>query len=225
MVSHKKTYASKVRELREKKAWSQEELAAISGVSVRTIQRIESGEVPSKESLKAIASAFDVDVAEFKPDQLTSSDGGTPSTLRHLLRLTTGDEVFGLTAGAEAFAYTNDELKSNDARSKVGDFLDLVKDWSDLWSDLEPSRHIELRHQCSELVDELQDLGLWVFGGKTKSPYKAMGKTIFLNTAVLGIHYADNPTIRRASSFAELLKELVADVEDLPETPAESTSH
>ena len=48
-----------VKELREKRAWSQEQLAGIAGISLRTVQRIESGKPASFESLKTIASAFD----------------------------------------------------------------------------------------------------------------------------------------------------------------------
>jgi transcriptional regulator with XRE-family HTH domain len=58
-------YAAKVKAMREKSAWTQEQLADVSGVSVRTIQRIERGGPASFESLKAIASAFNIDVREF----------------------------------------------------------------------------------------------------------------------------------------------------------------
>jgi len=52
--------------LRRDKGWSQEQLSEISGVSVRTIQRIEKGEVPGLETLKALAAAFEQTVAEFQ---------------------------------------------------------------------------------------------------------------------------------------------------------------
>jgi len=60
----KYSYAAKVKKMREERAWPQEQLAAVSGVSVRTIQRIERGDPASFESLKAIATAFKVDVRE-----------------------------------------------------------------------------------------------------------------------------------------------------------------
>jgi transcriptional regulator with XRE-family HTH domain len=52
-----------VRRLREKRNWSQEQLATISGLSTRTIQRIESGNKASLESLKALASVFEIDIS------------------------------------------------------------------------------------------------------------------------------------------------------------------
>jgi transcriptional regulator with XRE-family HTH domain len=50
--------------LRNRRSWSQEELATASGLNLRTIQRIESDGVASLQSRKALASAFDVEVNE-----------------------------------------------------------------------------------------------------------------------------------------------------------------
>ncbi|MCG7389594.1 helix-turn-helix domain-containing protein [Pantoea sp. ACRSB] len=55
---------NKVRALRLQRAWSQEQLAEVSGLSTRTVQRIESGERPGLETLSALAAVFDVTVAE-----------------------------------------------------------------------------------------------------------------------------------------------------------------
>lgn len=51
-----------IKKLRESKSWSQEQLAIMSGLSTRTIQRIESGNKASIELLKSIAAVFEVDV-------------------------------------------------------------------------------------------------------------------------------------------------------------------
>ena len=55
-----------LRELRKEKGWSQGDLSDLTGLSVRTIHRIENGQVtPSSESAKALAAIFDVPFAEF----------------------------------------------------------------------------------------------------------------------------------------------------------------
>lgn len=54
--------------LRQQKNWSQEQLALASGLSLRTIQRIESGRKASIESLKSIAAALDVDIETLQQD-------------------------------------------------------------------------------------------------------------------------------------------------------------
>lgn len=60
-----KNLAPKVKELRKKKGFSQEELADNSGLSLRTIQRIENGETePTGETLKRISNALNVNPEE-----------------------------------------------------------------------------------------------------------------------------------------------------------------
>lgn len=54
-----------LKDMRRAKGWSQDQLAEISGVSVRTIQRLEKGELPALETQKAIAAAFDQTLEEF----------------------------------------------------------------------------------------------------------------------------------------------------------------
>ncbi|MCB2182157.1 MAG: 2TM domain-containing protein [Desulfobulbaceae bacterium] len=54
-----------VRKLRLERGWSQEQLAEISGLSTRTIQRVERGQKASLESQKALAAAFETDVSIF----------------------------------------------------------------------------------------------------------------------------------------------------------------
>lgn len=55
-----------VKKLRIGKNWSQEQLSEVSGLSVRTIQRLESGGNASLESLRALAAAFEVDSNELE---------------------------------------------------------------------------------------------------------------------------------------------------------------
>ena len=55
-----------IRETRLKRGMTQEELAAKTDISVRTIQRIENGEVdPRTFTLHTLASALDIDYEEF----------------------------------------------------------------------------------------------------------------------------------------------------------------
>ena len=51
------------------RGWSQEQLAEASGLSVRTIQRIENGQAPGLASAAALARVFDVEI-----DQLGVTD-------------------------------------------------------------------------------------------------------------------------------------------------------
>ncbi|ASD67128.1 helix-turn-helix transcriptional regulator [Pseudoalteromonas piscicida] len=55
---------AKLKQLRESKAWSQSHLAEVSGISLRTIQRIEKSGVASPESVKSICATFGIQIGD-----------------------------------------------------------------------------------------------------------------------------------------------------------------
>ena len=73
MDGHMNINGEMVRALREKKSWSQEHLAKASGVSERTIQRVEVDGVGSAETRLALAAALGVPVSELLADSITPS--------------------------------------------------------------------------------------------------------------------------------------------------------
>jgi transcriptional regulator with XRE-family HTH domain len=62
-----------IQKLRLQKGWSQQQLADLSGLSVRTIQRMEQGQPGSVESLKSLASVFQIDFLALKEPNMTES--------------------------------------------------------------------------------------------------------------------------------------------------------
>lgn len=67
-----------LRKYRLHRGLSQEQLSAMSGVSVRTIQRIERGAGATPETLKCLAAALEVDFTALRPED---SPMPTPDTL------------------------------------------------------------------------------------------------------------------------------------------------
>ena len=57
-----------IQKLRLKRGWSQQQLADASGLSVRTIQRVEGGQPASSETLKSLAAVFEVDFSTLSPE-------------------------------------------------------------------------------------------------------------------------------------------------------------
>ena len=51
-----------IKKLRKQHHYSQEQLATLAGVSLRTIQRIESGHSASLETLKSLAAVFEIEI-------------------------------------------------------------------------------------------------------------------------------------------------------------------
>jgi transcriptional regulator with XRE-family HTH domain len=55
-----------IQKLRLQRGWSQEQLAEVSGLSVRTIQRLERGQPGSLETMNALAAVFEIDLDRLK---------------------------------------------------------------------------------------------------------------------------------------------------------------
>jgi transcriptional regulator with XRE-family HTH domain len=68
-----------IRQEREKRAWSQEHLAGVTGLALRTIQRIESTGSASYESAGAIAAVFDLPVTALRDGPLEPAVRTSPS--------------------------------------------------------------------------------------------------------------------------------------------------
>lgn len=53
-----------IQKLRLQRGWSQEQLATISGLSTRTIQRLERGQPASLETMNTLAAVFEVELSQ-----------------------------------------------------------------------------------------------------------------------------------------------------------------
>jgi transcriptional regulator with XRE-family HTH domain len=84
MNTEMKIDAATVRRLRESRAWSQEQLAAVACVSVRTIQRVEADGSGSCETCMGLANAFECVPA----DLMKASSPGMVDTVQATNRLT-----------------------------------------------------------------------------------------------------------------------------------------
>ena len=79
-----------VKRLRNERSWSQEQLAEIADVSLRTIQRVEADGSASRETRTALAAVFEVDVRDLaepptpaeSPSPVPSKTNATPKQYR-----------------------------------------------------------------------------------------------------------------------------------------------
>jgi transcriptional regulator with XRE-family HTH domain len=96
----------RVKRLRVERAWSQEQLAEISGLSLRTIQRIEKRGKASMESKKALASVFEVGFAALEPPpDVVRRQQIDVASLRFVLAGGLIGLVFGLAGGGLGLAH------------------------------------------------------------------------------------------------------------------------
>jgi transcriptional regulator with XRE-family HTH domain len=74
-LSRTKVKSMSIQKLRLDKGWTQEQLSMHSGLSVRTIQRIEQGKAATLESLKCLAAVFETNVSNLVQEpEMTTTD-------------------------------------------------------------------------------------------------------------------------------------------------------
>jgi hypothetical protein len=106
--------------------------------------------------------------------KLTESDQPKPLRFRRpkektapfLLKLSTGKEVLNLVEHSYASILDHDELETEQEVELVGGFLEVVRDWGDIGSELGPSSRAETAFRLSQEIKELEELGFLVFGAR-----------------------------------------------------------
>ena len=73
-----------IRKLRLERGLTQEQLATMAGVSIRTLQRIERGAPASAETLKCLAAVLDLDFADLRKDTAMAERATVTATDRPL---------------------------------------------------------------------------------------------------------------------------------------------
>jgi len=77
--------AQLIKSERLKRAWSQEQLAQVSGLGIRTVQRVESGGNASLETIKALAAVLELPVESLLTNTAAEQPITLPSTHRFSL--------------------------------------------------------------------------------------------------------------------------------------------
>lgn len=84
----------------------------------------------------------------------------------YLIRLTTGRELLSLIDGTFALAHDHDELQNVDEVELVSNFFQQVSDYADLSSEWEPSDKVRISFALTQLLEELEQVDLLVFGAQ-----------------------------------------------------------
>lgn len=160
-----KLNAELIKRLRNEKAWSQDQLADVAGVSLRTIQRIEKNGIASLESKKAIASAFGMQSAELDACENKSDFKGNPDNL--YLRVEDGSKLAEVIGGAYAYRLNHDNPENEEEADILASAAQSLQDWGEIWSDLEAGQKVKATFELSQLITELDAYGFWVFALRT----------------------------------------------------------
>lgn len=182
--------AAFVKLYRQLRQWSQEQLADISGLSARTIQRVERGDPSDLDTRRAIARAFefeDIDVLN-KPYSIPTDEELAAEKEKferehvtlEALPLTTGKQLAHLVETTSMDMSTPAFEMSREADETFAALIDYFRDYrdcADMYSEV----------QKFEVYDELQD---------QVDSLKALGVSLCYATRKLQVKVNDDPSVK-----------------------------
>jgi transcriptional regulator with XRE-family HTH domain len=162
--------AACIKLFRELRQWSQEQLADISGLSVRTIQRVERGMSANLDTRRALAGAFEADDIDAfnKPIAIPSEEEikamkekfDREHVTLTALPLTTGKQLAKL---AEVCSMDMSEPgfeMTREADEVFAVLVDYFRDYRDCAPDYAEAQKFEVYDELQALIDTLKTLGV-----------------------------------------------------------------
>ncbi|WHZ24754.1 MAG: hypothetical protein OJF47_003866 [Nitrospira sp.] len=161
-----KLIGKNIRQHREERHWTQEEFASVAGVDVRTIQRAESGQKLALETLKAIANAFDTTIEELSKDQQEAAlaDFRAKYSVIDLQPVQQAVDLCRL-FGTHAYQFHRAGTYTENQADSLAEFEQLVKDYGDIWTELEPLQRRDAEKCIQSLIEQLISHELAVSAG------------------------------------------------------------
>lgn len=210
MVRNSHRCGQQIRALRQSRGWTQEQLSDISGVAARTIQRIEKGETGALDTLKALASAFKLDVSDFLEPGDSEANVSKPRVQYHP-RITTGKDLVDVIGGAEAYNFDHDPLEDGTQTDLVAAFLQDLHDAGEAWAEMDLSQRLKYSVKLNSSLEELERCRLLVFGGRARHKYTYSSgdvkKSIPMQVATVFVIQDTNPEIIKGAFSEDVFTE------------------
>lgn len=190
-----------VKRLRLERGWSQEHLAALSGRNVRTIQRVEKSGICDLETRSALAAVFEIDATQLdgtkKIEQAKAPEG---DDFIYYRRLTSGNDIVSVFDGSHMYRFSNEDPRSGEDAEYIAWVVSQIHDYSEIWGDIEPGPKVKAIYEFGEMLHEMEEKGIWLFGLRTKRattlPTRdGIGKPFDAMVANFHLAYADSNKI------------------------------
>jgi transcriptional regulator with XRE-family HTH domain len=186
--------------IRESSHWSQEALAAASGLTVRTIQRIEAGNPASVTTRRALARGLGYDNPDVFEDpefikgvqalfeglrkvQDDEVQKQFPDHIRvSVARATNGEALARIAYEASAYLFHADEAIANKAKEIAASIFDFLRDLGDLGDDGSFTERLSYQRSLDDLLKQLESQGTACYSA-------------FRTTKMVGAHWTDKTPI------------------------------
>ena len=131
--------------------------------------------------------------------------GGRRPRPELLERLRTGKELADVVGGAYAFVFDHDESDTEADAKLVGGFLRSLREWDDIWSDLDSGQHVEARFALTGSVREVEAARFLVFGARQRRKMRSGDQVFDWPLAVVTVVRPSNPGITELGQFTAVL--------------------
>lgn len=212
-----KELSALVKAFREARQWSQEQLAEISGLSTRTVQRVEEGQTSSLDTRRALAAAFgfeDIDAFN-KPYVIPTSEQMAEDkarfekervTLKAVL-LESGKQLAQMVEGASANMFSEAADMPPAAEERFAQLTDYCREYSDC-SDLYcATDKLGVYAELDDMIADLAKNGFSLVGATREVMANASGPGSGFQANIVYVvvfpagQEAENLAVPRAVSF------------------------
>jgi len=117
-----------------------------------------------------------------------------------LVKFTSGRELLNILIGACAFDFDHDELKTEEEVNIISSFLQNTQEIGDFGLDLDSSDKVRISYDLSKEIQELENHGFWVFGGREIRKLESNGEISDWPMAIIRIYRNTNPEIIKVNT-------------------------
>jgi transcriptional regulator with XRE-family HTH domain len=170
--------ASIIKNKRQEKGWTQEVLADLAKIKVRTVQRVEKGEASSVDTKRCLARALDwKDMDTFnKPWPFPNIDFLTKEAQRleaetaliSIEKVLNGRQLRELAENSQALSFSQLSELPKDAENIFAELQDYVRDYGDISDCYSATQNLEVTRDLQKLIDALSKLGFSIGAGNQK---------------------------------------------------------
>lgn len=195
--------AAIIAELRKEKGWTQETLAELARVNVRTVQRLEEGQSSSTDTRRAIAGAFgyeDLDVFS-KPWPLPNIEKIKEETARieretvsvDVVHLAKGRQLRELAEQGHSFLITSMDEPDDEIDMLMAELQEYFVDYGDCHDLHSATQKLDVNKRFQEWIDQLAEKGVCLVGGLRRVRLRSRNQPDDAGSLFNGVYVVSGP--------------------------------
>ncbi len=187
--------AEQVKFIRKMYSFTQENLADASGLTVRTIQKIESGRhIPDEQTLRSIGRTVQVDVSIFdkpSPEQVDRQRAELERARKRtvvvpITPIKFAHDFLGAFDMRHAFRFDTSAIDNDEALSIACGMGDWIRDFNDVWDECYMSQRLDYATQFVGLCEQVGEYGFTCFIGNHMQQLKEKDRsTLVFNVGLM----------------------------------------